>query len=87
MRALGVSRGHGFGQDIRLLAFLAMALQSRGLQEEVLGEREVPPHPEISEARKSFQEVVGDSDDTLLDSSEFIRMGHQGKLGLIHAKT
>jgi hypothetical protein len=49
-----------------------------GVAEEVLGEWEVPPHPEVSEARKSFQEVEGDFDDTLLDSSEFIRMGLQG---------
>jgi hypothetical protein len=55
MGGLGVPRG----QDIRHVASLVNALQSRGLQEEVLGEWEVPPHPEVSEARKSFQEVAG----------------------------
>jgi hypothetical protein len=43
MGGLGIPRG----QDIRLVAFLASALQSRKLQEEVLGEWEVP-HPEVS---------------------------------------
>jgi hypothetical protein len=38
MDGLGVPRD----QDVRHVAFLASALQSRGLQEEVLGEWEVP---------------------------------------------
>jgi hypothetical protein len=83
MGGLGVPRG----QDIRLVTFLASALQSWGLQEEVLGEWEVPPNPEVNEARKSFQEVVGDFNDTMLDSSEFIRTGLQGQLGLLLANT
>jgi hypothetical protein len=67
------------GQGIREIAFLSSALQSRELQEEILGGWEVPMHPEVEAARPSFLSLVGDFDWRLLDSPDFYRRGPRGQ--------
>lgn len=78
MGGLGVLRG----SDIQPYAFLASALQTRGLQDDILGGWEVPHHPEVPFAREMFLSHVGQFDADLLDNPEFTQRGLQGKLGL-----
>jgi hypothetical protein len=82
MGGLGIYRG----QDVRPYAFLASALQFRGLQDEILGEWEVPLHPEVQAAREAFSGLVGAFDGAVLEDPEYVQRGLQGKLGLALAR-
>jgi hypothetical protein len=59
---------------------------ARSLQDEIRGEREVPPHPEVQCTREAFIAVVGAFDAALVDDPEHGKRGLQGKLGLVVAK-
>lgn len=50
--------GAPWGQDIPPSAFIASVLQSRGFQEDILGEWEASLHPEVLEARAAFCDLV-----------------------------
>jgi hypothetical protein len=75
---LGILRGQYIGE----VAFLSSALQFRRLHEEILGQWEAPMHPAIAVARAEFFNLVGDFDESLLDSPDFDTSGFQGKLAL-----
>jgi hypothetical protein len=63
MGGFGVYRG----QDVRPYAFLASALQFRGLQDEILGEWEVPLYPEVQAAREEFSAIAVAFDGAVLE--------------------
>jgi hypothetical protein len=78
MGGLGIYRG----QDVRLYAFLARALQFRGLKDEILGEWEVPSHPEVQAAREMFSALAGVFDGAVLEDPEYVQGGCRERWGL-----